>query len=283
MDEITAEYAVSALAATRPLEVRPRVTVACKTDLGRVRDNNEDKYEFYIPEEESVLATRGMAFVVCDGMGGHEAGQIASELAAKTFLDVYYHHPSEDATTACREAVRAANRYVLEVARAVPSRRGMGTTLSALVLLQGEAIVSHVGDSRIYRLRESTFSRLTRDHTWVQEALRQGELTEEEAELHPYRNVLTRAIGTDADVLCDVNVYDSRAGDLYLLCSDGLYTEVPDQLILQRVQEFGPGQAAWKLVADALAAGGRDNCTVMIVRVDALESASGTSSPEVGV
>jgi protein phosphatase len=282
VDEITAEYSLDALTVRRPLEVRPRVTVACKTDLGRVRDNNEDKFEFYLPEEEAVLANRGLTFVVCDGMGGHEAGQIASELATKTFLDVYYHHPSEDVVTACREAVRAANRYVLDVAHAIPSRRGMGTTLSALVLLQREVIVTHVGDSRVYRLREGVLAPLTMDHTWVQQALVQGEISREEAEHHPYRNVLMRAIGTEADVACDVTRYDLRAGDIYLLCSDGLTGEISEELIAQRLSELGPSEAAWKLVGDALAAGGRDNCTVLIVRVDALEGA-GTESAEVGV
>src|ERR1700712_5173908 len=115
MEEITAEYAVAELAPSEHLRSTVAVTVACKTDLGRVRENNEDKYEFFLPEDERTLATRGQIFLVCDGMGGHAAGQIASELATKTFIDVYLRHPSSDPTVAMEAGVIAANRFVLDV------------------------------------------------------------------------------------------------------------------------------------------------------------------------
>ena len=115
MDEITAEYSIDQLAAPATLRVRPRVTVACKTDLGRVRENNEDKFEFFVPEDEASLGARGQVFLVCDGMGGHAAGQIASELTVKTFIDVYLHHPSADPETAMAAGVAAANRFVNDV------------------------------------------------------------------------------------------------------------------------------------------------------------------------
>lgn len=270
MDEITAEYASQTLTAPPELKVRTRVSVGCKTDLGRVRENNEDKFEYFIPEDEATLAMRGMTFVVCDGMGGHAAGQIASELAAKTFLDVYYNHPGDNTPSALLSGVKAANRYVLDVARAVPSRRGMGTTLSALTFLQDTAWVAHVGDSRIYRLREGELAQITQDHTWVDEAIRLGQISPEEAETHQYRHVLTRAIGTEDNVPPDIFSFDLRPGDIFLLCSDGLINHVHDQAIAETLGENGPSAAAWKFVGAALVGGGSDNCTVMIVRVDEL-------------
>lgn len=117
MDEITAEYSKEQLAAPIAMRARPRFTLAAKTDLGRVRENNEDKYEFFASQEEATLASRGQIFLVCDGMGGHAAGQIASELTCKTFIDVYLHHPSSDPKLAMLDAVKAANRFVLDNSR----------------------------------------------------------------------------------------------------------------------------------------------------------------------
>lgn len=271
MDEITAEYTTEQIAAPATLRVRPRVTVACKTDLGRVRENNEDKFEYFIPEDDSTIAARGLVFLVCDGMGGHAAGQIASELTAKTFIDVYLNHPSSEATVAMAGAVAAANRYVLDVAKAVPSRRGMGTTLSGLVLLQDQAYTVQVGDSRVYRLRAGELAMLTQDHTYIEESMRQGTMTAEEAENHPYRHVLTRAVGTEDTVVPDIESHDLKPGDTYLLCSDGLLNHVPDDQIAEIMRSNAPSEACWKLVSTALLGGGSDNTTVLVVRVDELE------------
>jgi serine/threonine protein phosphatase PrpC len=272
MDEITAEYMTEQIAAPATLRVRPRVTVACKTDLGRVRENNEDKFEYFIPEDDSAIAARGLVFLVCDGMGGHAAGQIASELTAKTFIDVYLNHPSSEAPVAMAGAVAAANRYVLDVAKAVPSRRGMGTTLSGLILLQDQAYTVQVGDSRVYRIRAGELAMLTQDHTYIEEAMRLGTMTAEEAESHPYRHVLTRAVGTEDTVVPDIEAHDLKQGDTYLLCSDGLLNHVPDDQIAEVLRSSPPSEACWKLVSMALLGGGSDNTTVMVVRVDGLEA-----------
>lgn len=278
MDDSTAEYAVSELTAQVALRVRTLISVAAKTDLGRVRENNEDKFEFYIPDDEGILARRGQVFVVCDGMGGHAAGQIASELACKTFIDVYLNHPSEDPGLAMATAVMAANRFVLDVARSVPGRHGMGTTLSGLILLQGLAYVVQVGDSRIYRLREGELVALTTDHTWVNEAVRAGIIRPEEAETHQYKHVLTRAIGSEDIVRPDINAWEVEAGDLYMLCSDGLLNHVTDEAIGEHLRSYAPAEATWKLVGAALQGGGSDNTTVMIVRIDAVENLESQSS-----
>lgn len=271
MEEITAEYEAAALVAPTDLRFRPRVTVACKTDLGRVRENNEDKFEYFIPEDESTLASRGQIFIVCDGMGGHAAGQIASELTAKTFIDVYLNHPSGDSAVAMEAAVIAANRYVNDISRAVVARKGMGTTLSVLILLQDKAYTVQVGDSRIYRLRNSEMLQMTHDHTWIEEALREGVLRPEEIAGHPYKHVLTRAVGTEPTVNCDIELNDLQTGDIFLLCSDGLLNHVGDGDICAVLRENSPAEACWKLVGMALQGGGSDNCTVMIVRVDEVE------------
>jgi len=271
MEETTAEFAVSEIAPVVPLRFRPKVTISCKTDLGRVRENNEDKFEYFLPSTDAQLASRGMVFVCCDGMGGHAAGQIASELTCKTFIEVYLHHPSEDCSVAATSAAVAANRFVLDVARAIPDRRGMGTTLSVLIIVQDRAVVVQVGDSRVYCLRDGKLTRLTQDHTWVEEACRNGELTYEEAQNHPYQHVLTRAIGSDETLQPDVEWRDVQSGDLYLLCSDGLINHVTDSQIEKTLSESGPSEAAWKLVGMALADGGSDNCTVLIVQVNDLE------------
>lgn len=272
--ETTAEFEVAALVEIPKLTARAKVTVAGKTDLGRVRENNEDKHEFFIPEDEATLARRGMIFIVCDGMGGHAAGQIASELSVKTFIDVYLNHPSAQPEEAMDSAVKAAHRFVMDQARAIPARRGMGTTLTALALLGNRAYVAHVGDSRLYRLRGEELTQMTEDHTWVDEAIRRGELPPEAALTHPYRHALTRAIGGEDQLVPDIFFEDFEAGDVFLLCSDGLVNHVDDAAIKQTLLESGPGEACWKLVGKALVDGGSDNTTVLIVRVDELTDLS---------
>ena len=253
--------------------MRTRITVACKTDLGRVRENNEDKFEYYLPEDEATLAARGLVFIVCDGMGGHAAGQIASELACKTFIDVYLHHPASEADAALRAAVIAANRFVNDVSRAVPDRRGMGTTLSALILLQDKAFTVQVGDSRIYRLRQDELQQLTIDHSWVEEMVRGGMMSRAEAEANPRKHMLTRAIGAEPDVQPDIELHALKQGDQFLLCSDGLINHVEDATIAHHLAHDAPSDAVWKLVGHALTNGGSDNCTVMVVRVDEILTA----------
>ncbi len=271
MEDITAEYAVSDLLPQAELKALAKVTVAAKTDLGRIRENNEDKFEFYIPDDELTLASRGQVFVVCDGMGGHAAGQIASELACKTFIDVYLNHPSSDIRTALTEALQAANRYVFLVSRSVAARKGMGTTLTAMVLLQDMAYVVQVGDSRAYRLRNEVLTQITEDHTYMHEMIRMGVLTPEQAAVHPQKHVITRAIGIEEHVVCDVFEFEINAGDTYFLCSDGVMNHVEDDQIQSILASNSPAPAAWKMVGAALLGGGSDNTTAIVIRVDHLQ------------
>jgi PPM family protein phosphatase len=270
-DDITAEFAVTDLIATTELLALAHVRVGAKTDLGRIRENNEDKHEFYIPEDRDVLATKGQIFVVCDGMGGHAAGQIASELALKTFIDVYLTHPSADAKEALSAAIHGANRFVHLVSKTVPARKGMGTTFSAFVLLQDRVYIVQVGDSRVYRLREGELTQLTQDHTYMNEMVRVGALTPEQAANHPQKHVLTRAVGVEENVVPDFFEFELLESDIYFACSDGILNHVEDPQIHQVLASNGPAEAAWRLVNLALGGGGSDNATAIVVHVDRLE------------
>jgi protein phosphatase len=276
MQEITAEFSAEELGGavpTEPLRTLPRVKFVARSEIGHARENNEDKFDFYEPDEEPLLAARGSVYLVCDGMGGHNAGQIASELAAKQFLHAYYHLGGA-AQEAARHAILQAHHYIAEMASKVPSRYGMGTTLTALILKQDEGILAHVGDSRCYRLREGAFEQLSRDHTLVAHLAAQGILTPEQAKYHPQRNVIRQAVGVadpSEPLEPDIETFALQAGDLYLLCSDGLTDMVDDAEIEAILRDEPPTRAAWRLVDRALANGGRDNITVVLVRIMALE------------
>ncbi|MGQ9488750.1 MAG: Stp1/IreP family PP2C-type Ser/Thr phosphatase [Armatimonadota bacterium] len=270
--EITAKFRRQEVLAQPPREPKPHpevvpfVRFGAKTDLGNVRENNEDKFDFFEPTEPTLLAERGSVYAVCDGMGGHSAGQIASELALKTFLKTYYDLELPDVDTALYTAVQAANALVREVAQAIPGRRGMGTTLTAAVLLENEAHVVHVGDSRCYLVRGDTIQQVTDDHSYVMEQVRQGLMSLQEAQYSPYRNVITRSIGME-QVEPDIYRLPLEAGDRLVLCTDGLTTHVPDEQIAEVVRTHSPSGAAQRLVEMALEKGGSDNVTVIVVHI----------------
>lgn len=271
MDEITAEIDVQSVVPQVPLTVRPILSYGTKTDIGRVRENNEDKFEVFLAESDSEIASRGHVFVVCDGMGGHEAGQIASELASKTFIEVYRTHPATEPEEAARAAIKAANRFVLDHARLIPNRRGMGTTLTSLCILQNKGLFTHVGDSRLYRLRSGVLEQITFDHTWVEQTVRAGTMSREAAEAHSYRHILTQAVGTEDEIKPDIATFDLEEGDCYLLCSDGVTNHVSDDQMQQHLSaQKGCYQTAWDVVAAALAGGGSDNASVIVVKINEL-------------
>jgi protein phosphatase len=271
MDEITADYEVSETVTAVPLRVRTSLVFGAKTDIGRVRENNEDKYEFFLPGDDAMMASRGQAFLVCDGMGGHEAGQIASETASKTWLDIYFSHPAESCEAAASAATTAANRFVLDRARNNRAWTGMGTTLTALAVVQDMGVIAHVGDSRAYLLREGEVQQLTTDHTWVEETVASGLMSREEAESHPYRHMITRAIGTEVSIGVDCFSIPLQEGDLFLLCSDGVTNHVTNEELPALLNTGGsPSEIAWNVVKSALAGGGSDNATALVVRITGL-------------
>jgi serine/threonine protein phosphatase PrpC len=260
-----------------PLRVKPVVRLAAKTDLGRVRDNNEDKFEFYEPERPEEIAGRGSVYVVCDGMGGHAAGQIASELAAKTFIETYYRSSAPYIADAATAAVKEANRFVADVAQTVSGRHGMGTTLSALILCQDKGLVVHVGDSRCYRLSGDEFEQVTTDQTMAEEQVAAGLLSEEDVRHSPYSHILTSAVGTMASIEPVITQIDPVVGDRFLLCSDGLVNHVANEEIREHLSEHGLSEACWRLVNLALDRGGSDNTTVLAVELLALEAVDSQS------
>jgi len=251
-----------------------RTRIAARTDLGLIRENNEDKFEFFEPEELELLSAKGCFYAVADGMGGHASGQIASELALKTILRTYYADPSEDVAQSITSAIQAANSYIYEVGQSVPERSGMGTTCTVAVIWEGELIVAQVGDSRAYLIRGGGIRQITRDHSWVEEQVQRGALTREEAEVSPFRNVITRSLGAGPDVEVDIFREPIRKDDIVLLCSDGLSGYVSDSEILEIVRASSPALAAMKLVDRANERGGGDNITVLIVAIKDVEKAS---------
>ena len=246
------------------------VKMGAKTDLGRVRDNNEDKFDFFEPEDPAVLATKGTFYAVADGMGGHSAGQIACELALKTVIETYYASQSADVELGLRRAVEQANGLIYDTAQTIPDRQGMGTTLTAAVIREDRLTLAQVGDSRAYLLRDGIFTQLTDDHSWVAEQVRLGTMTMAEAQISPFRNIITRSIGTAAAVEVDVFTHEMRVGDTLLLCSDGLTGHMEPEEMQELLQRHGPSVAALALVEAANEHGGRDNITALILSVRAL-------------
>ncbi len=244
----------------------PRLPKAvAQTSTGRVRTGNEDAF--------GLLPDHGI-YVVCDGMGGAAGGEIASQLAVDTVLHriVAENGAAGGARDRMHQAIAEANRAVLERADREPGLYGMGTTLVALMvgpdLGPGKALIAHAGDSRCYLFRRGQLSRCTHDHSLVDEQMRLGTMTPEEAERSPFRSVITRAIGTQNTVTEEMLEMDTEPGDLFLLCTDGLTREVPEDKI-GRVLETGNDlqRAAERLVEEANEAGGRDNVTCLLVRV----------------
>jgi serine/threonine protein phosphatase PrpC len=227
-----------------------RIRVGVATDVGRVREHNEDGYLAEAP-----------VFAVADGMGGHRGGEVASQVALERLDEV---HRRGD--VALPEAVRQANRAVLERAEREEALSGMGTTITAL-LAKGDGIeLAHVGDSRAYLLRDGQLRQLTEDHTLVHRMVLEGKLTEDEARIHPHRSILTRALGVEANVEIDGATLDVRPRDRVLLCSDGLTSMVGDDAIHEILASArDPQEASLALVAAANEAGGQDNITALVL------------------
>jgi PPM family protein phosphatase len=237
-----------------------RIVAAGGTDVGRVRDGNEDAY-----------LVADSVFAVADGMGGHLAGEIASAKALEPVeaLDGKVYADATDAVTALRDAVVEANAAVSQMAQDEPLYRGMGTTLTA-VMVEGRRLhIAHVGDSRAYLLRDGHFSQLTDDHTLVQHLIDEGQITKEEAATHPQRSIITRAIGVARDVDVDSMTLDLQPGDQILLCSDGLTGVVSDEDIGQALDNDADEDSIIRQLIDrANEGGGPDNITVVLLRYD---------------
>src|SRR6478672_2733805 len=225
------------------------------SDLGRQRQGNEDNYFVRVP-----------LFVVADGMGGAQAGEVASEMAVTSFENGL--PDGVDTGEALADVIETANRAIHDRSRSDADHAGMGTTCTAAYVGPDAVTIAHVGDSRAYLLRDGELVRLTRDHSLVGELVARGKLTEEQAEAHPQRSVITRALGPEANVQVDVETFPARPGDVFLLNSDGL-TGMVGEAGVKPILDGAPSleQAGRDLIAAANEAGGRDNITVVLFRL----------------
>ena len=248
------------MAADRSYKSTPRTrkgaltSFGSRTDIGCLRDHNED----------SLVVTPPL-FAVADGMGGHAAGEVASEIAVRVLSELAPEHPDGEALG---RAIEEANRAVIQAAREGRGRQGMGTTMTAAMLEGERLVIAQVGDSRAYLLHQGKLQQLTRDHSLMADMIEAGQLTPEEARTHPQRSVITRALGSDAHLHPDIYEINVETGDRLLICSDGLSGMIFDDQIentLHRVQD--PQRCASQLVNEAIAAGGHDNVTVIVADV----------------
>ena len=243
--------------------------VGARSDVGMIRSGNEDNFFAEADERRGV-------FVVADGMGGHAAGEVASEMAVQIVsrnllsLNTVLDQTSHDKLA---QAMRDANRAIYDRMLAEVDKQGMGTTASVLVLSDNQFLIGQIGDSRIYLLRDGALSQLTKDHSYVQEQVDAGLLTPEQARYHPYSNVITRCVGASESVEADIYAGEMKPGDVFLLASDGLTGMVDDRRLQQMLlARSGPGRIVDALIAEANGRGGLDNITAIVIQVVGVES-----------
>jgi serine/threonine protein phosphatase PrpC len=247
-----------------------RLDVAQLTDVGRKRPHNEDNMAYVIPKDEQVMARKGALFIVADGMGGHAAGEVASEIAVDTVTMTYYQDDNEDIPLSLMNAIKRANTIIHQRAAENMLRSGMGTTCVSAVLRGNTAHVANVGDSRAYVIRNGQVRQVSQDHSWVEEQVRAGLLTRDQARSHAQRNVITRCLGTQAEVEVDVFTEELEEGDCLILCTDGLSGSVYEEDLRAIVEQYIPQESVYHLVERANENGGPDNITAIVVRVHEL-------------
>ncbi|MFZ2958346.1 MAG: PP2C family serine/threonine-protein phosphatase [Candidatus Ozemobacteraceae bacterium] len=241
------------------------------SDRGMVRAHNEDAFLVVPPWREPALSNGACLFAVADGMGGAASGEIASRLAIDAICKGFSRLPPSERSVAVMESLVAeANQAVFDHSRSHAECAGMGTTLTAAVVFGGQAMIGHVGDSRAYLLRDGKLRRLTNDHTLVFEQVRLGKLTPEEAQIHPARHILSRALGVREFVNVDTQIFELAVGDAICLMSDGVSGPVSEENFYRQLSTAPFRGVAKRLVQDANQAGGPDNATVVALRVDSL-------------
>ena len=251
------------------MKVRTGIEVSVQSDIGCQRQNNEDSFGYWEPEDDQQFLRKGRLAVVADGMGGYEGGQEASRLAVETLVEVYRDFGGDDPQAALVEALQTAHEQIREYSFAHPELRGMGTTCTAAAIVQDALYYVHVGDTRLYLIRDGQITRVTRDHSYVGRLVESGMISPEEAENHPQRNILTAALGTNPDLIMDSPGQPKplRPEDVLLICSDGLWGQVRDSEILDAVENKSAEQTGRKLIELARERGGPDNITVEVLRL----------------
>ncbi len=244
-----------------------RFTCAGRTDVGVVRSGNEDAY-LLIPDHG--------VFIVADGMGGHAAGEVASDMAVQIVgkaLEGVAGRPDTEAADIIKQSIVEANGAIFQRTLVEQDKRGMGTTATAMVINGPRYLIGQVGDSRAYVLREHKLFQITKDHSYVQEQVDAGYLTPDQARTHPYSNVITRCVGANSHVAPDIYVGALKSSDIYLLASDGLTGMLEDsELLTVMASGRSPAELVDSLVAEANRRGGLDNVTVIIIRIDSVEN-----------
>lgn len=248
---------------------KPGVEAASLTDVGLQRDNNEDSYLYWEPEPEDEFRRKGRLAIVADGMGGYEGGQEASRLAVETVRHVYDHNFNGDPQSTLILSLQTAHDAIQRYAFDHPEFSGMGTTCTALAIVDHQLFFAHVGDSRLYLIRGEAIQRLTRDHSYVGRLVETGIVRSEDAESHPQRHILTAALGSGHELIPDAPTHpiSLQHGDLLILCTDGLWSVVGERQLAQIANANPPAEACRKLVRAALERGAPDNVTVIILRV----------------
>lgn len=268
----------------RPAEREYSVEHAALSDVGLCRSNNQDSLIVADAEDAGPQQAPGHLLVVADGMGAHAAGEVASRVAAETVLSVYRAHENGLPEDALRAAIREANAEIYRQGLASDELRGMGTTVSTLVLLPQEALIGHVGDSRIYRLRGNELQQLTFDHSLVWEICAAENVMESDVPAFVPRNIITRSVGPTPEVDVDLEgPFSLRTGDVFLLCSDGLSGQLEDEEIGTILRCFAPDEAAQLLVDLANLRGSPDNITVIVARVNRWQSARSSKAEDTSV
>jgi serine/threonine protein phosphatase PrpC len=245
---------------------------ASLSHIGLFRETNEDAFCQFEPDDESVRAQKGILFIVADGMGGHQGGEVASRLAVEYIKRIYYSLEDTNPQRALQRAFKEANRLIFEKSLDDSSLFGMGTTCTAMVLIDSDAFFAHIGDSRAYVCRNGDILQLTQDHTLVEDMVRSGLLSSEDARIHPKKNVITKSLGTHEEVAADTpsSPFEIRQNDIFLLCSDGLTSFVREDEIKATLESNEPPKASQKLVDMANQQGGRDNITVQVIKIESI-------------
>jgi PPM family protein phosphatase len=251
--------------------LKPGIEAATLTDVGRQRPNNEDSHLYWEPDSQDDFRRKGRLAVVADGMGGYEGGQEASRLAVETVRHIYADAFRGEPQSSLVAAFETAHANIQRYATDHPQFFGMGTTCTAVAIVERDLYFAHVGDSRLYLIRNGAISRLTRDHSYVSRLVENGLVRSEDAESHPQRHILTAALGSGRDIIPDVPETPAllEEGDILLLCTDGLWGVVGDPEIASIVRSNPPAESCRGLVNLALERGGPDNVTVLVLRISA--------------
>jgi serine/threonine protein phosphatase PrpC len=252
------------------MKIRPGVELASLTDVGCQRENNEDSYGYWEPAKDADFAQVGRLAIVADGMGGHEGGQIASRLAVETFTKAYAGATDSDPQKRLLTALKNAHGSIQQRAKQDPRLSSMGTTCTALALVDIRLYFIHVGDSRLYLLREGKLRILSRDHTLIAQLLEKGLIPVEQAQDHPQKHVLTSALGIpghELEIDAPLTPLPLQKNDLLMMCTDGLWGQMKTSEIEHELASQSPGPACRSLVNLAKQRGGPDNITLQVLRI----------------